>query len=888
LTPNPTSSRTRRFRRLGATSVMSRQLTVVLVPVLVAAAISLPSLQARADAARRAESLSGAVARVSHIVALRAALFQERIYNDWAAQIRALGATDLGEVTAYAGYSIEERQRHWSAEANRALADLGEDAGLVTADELASVRARTSENRVTETPLPYVSLEERLDAARTRIFQDVQGDLDVPGGNRVGADLDAVRLNLDVVPGLVDQIDATTVLFMGTTDDGPVVRRVVAAQATQQRVFAELAQSRDGRVVTRAHELDQHPAAGRHRAGMEGLIQGDIPRFGNPADWSRAADLNAAGMEYAALTFEQVQANAAAAAEEAATLAAEAGQDQLAWTIAVSAAALVGVVVSVLVARSVTRPLRRLREHADALRNGDLDVEPLPTGGPTEIDVTSQAVNDLVDNLRLLEAKTVALAECDFDAEVLAQPLPGRLGQSLQRSVRTLSGSMSERDDLQRRILRQATHDELTDLPNRTAATEELRQALARSQRTGHGVAVLLVDLDQFKRVNDTHGQTIGDRVLIEVGDAVRRAEGVSLAARVGGDEFLLLIEDIDGPDPATQLARRLTASLGRTRRFDGVSVTLTASVGVAFSWDGSEDADQVLAGADLAVVRAKQRAAGSVEIYDRRLQEQLVEQAAVEDGLSAALQTDDELFLQYQPVIDFPTGRMSSVEALVRWRHEGGIRPPDSFIPVAERSDLIIELDRWVLARAARQMAEWGDRPELADVHVAVNVSGRHVTSKALHRHVTDLLSATGLDPRRLIIELTETVLVDDLIEAAAQLEAIRRLGVRIALDDFGTGYTSINHLRQLPVDIIKIDRSFVQRLASEREQALLRMITELGHHLGMTITAEGVETAEQYEQLRRLGCDKAQGYHMSRPLPAEALVEWVAGQCPAETSVP
>jgi diguanylate cyclase (GGDEF)-like protein len=887
LTTNPTSSRTQRFRRLGATSVMSRQLTVVLVPVLVAAAISLPSLQARADVARRAENLNVSVARISHIVALRAALLQERIYNGWAAQIRALGAVDLGEVTAYAGYSIEERQQHWTAEADRARAALGDDVDLVTADELASVRARTGGNQPSEATLPYVAVEERLDTAKTRIFQDLQPDLEVPGGNRVAADLDAVRLLLDVVPGLVDQIDATTVLFMGTGDTGPFVRRVMAAQTTEQRAFAELAHSRDPIVVTRARELDQHPASIRHHAGMEAMVLGDHPRFENQADWTRAAALNAAGMEHAALLFEQVQANAAAGAEQAAALAAEAGHDQFVWTVAIGAAALLAVGVSVVVARSVTRPLRRLREHADALRNGDLDVDPLPPGGPTEIDVTSQAVNDLVDNLRLLEAKTVALAECDFDADVLAQPLPGRLGRSLRRSVRTLSGSMSERDELQRRILRQATHDELTDLPNRTAATEELRQALARSQRTGHGVAVLLVDLDEFKRVNDTHGQGIGDRVLIEVGATLRRAEGVSLAARVGADEFLLLIEDIDGPDPATQLARGLTASLGRTRRFDGVSVTLTASVGVSFSWDGSEDADQVLAGADLAVVRAKQRAAGSVEIYDRRLQEQLLEQAAVEDALSAALQTDDELFLQYQPVIDFASGRMSSVEALVRWRYDGGVRPPDSFIPVAERSDLIIELDRWVLARTARQMEEWRDRPELADVHVAVNVSGRHVTSKTLHRHVTDLLSSTGLDPRRLIIELTETVLVDDLIEAAAQLEAIRRLGVRIALDDFGTGFTSINHLRQLPVDIIKIDRSFVQRLASEREQALLRMITELGHHLGMTITAEGVETPEQYEQLRRLGCDRAQGYHMSRPLSADALVDWVAEQRTADATI-
>jgi EAL domain-containing protein (putative c-di-GMP-specific phosphodiesterase class I) len=308
--------------------------------------------------------------------------------------------------------------------------------------------------------------------------------------------------------------------------------------------------------------------------------------------------------------------------------------------------------------------------------------------------------------------------------------------------------------------------------------------------------------------------------------------------------------------------------------------VALGASVGIAFTWDGADDADQVLAWAELAVKRAKQRLRGSIEIYDESLQTQLREQAETEEALAAALPRD-ELFLEYQPVVDLATGRLTKVEALVRWqRADGTVRPPDTFIPVAERSDLIMAVDRWVMDRAARQLAEWSSDPELAEVRIAVNVSGRHLQSEQLHDHVIDLLERTGIDPRRLVIEITETVLVNDLAVAAAQLTSLRELGVRIALDDFGTGYTSIRHLRELPIDTIKIDRSFVSRLGlgreRQRDRTLLAMLTDLGHHLGLSLTAEGVETEEQYEILRQLGCDRAQGYLMSRPLGPADLVTW------------
>jgi EAL domain-containing protein (putative c-di-GMP-specific phosphodiesterase class I) len=312
--------------------------------------------------------------------------------------------------------------------------------------------------------------------------------------------------------------------------------------------------------------------------------------------------------------------------------------------------------------------------------------------------------------------------------------------------------------------------------------------------------------------------------------------------------------------------------------------------VGIAFAWDGDDDPDQVLAWAELAVKRAKQRSRGSIELYDQSLQTQLREQAETEDALTAALPRD-ELFLQYQPVVDVATGRLVKVEALVRWRRpDGSLRAPDSFIPVAERSDLVVALDRWVMDHAARQLTDWSADSGLAGVPVAVNVSGRHLLSGTLADHVVELLDRTGVDPRRLMVEITETVLVNDLEAAAAQLRAVRELGVAVALDDFGTGYTSIRHLRELPIDDIKIDRSFVSRLGPgpdhHRDRTLLAMLTDLGHHLGLSLTAEGVETDGQYEVLRQLGCDRAQGYLLSRPLAPEDLEAWARDRRSAPVS--
>jgi predicted signal transduction protein with EAL and GGDEF domain len=304
--------------------------------------------------------------------------------------------------------------------------------------------------------------------------------------------------------------------------------------------------------------------------------------------------------------------------------------------------------------------------------------------------------------------------------------------------------------------------------------------------------------------------------------------------------------------------------------------------VGVAMALDGEDDAGHLLARADLALYRAKQRGRATIEIYDEQLQEELRHRSDVEQALTVAFRDDsDELFVHYQPVIDSGGGHVVTLEALVRWRRGGTqVMQPAEFIPVAETSDLIIDLDVWVLRHVAAQMVAWAARDEFSDVRVAINISGRHLLSKTLDKHLEAVLQETGVDPHRMIFEITETVLLSDLPTVADELSKIRDRGVHVAIDDFGTGYTSIAHLQHLPIDTIKIDRSFIRSVDQVRDRSLVRMVTDLSHNIGVSVVAEGVETVAQREVLLGLGCDHLQGFLISRPGPAAEILEWMRGR--------
>ncbi|WP_432544339.1 putative bifunctional diguanylate cyclase/phosphodiesterase [Kineococcus sp. SYSU DK002] len=538
--------------------------------------------------------------------------------------------------------------------------------------------------------------------------------------------------------------------------------------------------------------------------------------------------------------------------------------------------------------RSIAGPLARLADAAGSISRGDLvDVE---VEGPPEARVVARGLGAAVTSLRSVQAQAQAVADGDLEDEILRRPVGGPLGRVVHASVQQIVGALRDRELLQEEMAHQATHDALTALPNRAEALTQVDRALRRTHRTGDRVGLLFVDLDQFKTVNDSLGHVAGDAVLQAVAQRLRdRVRAVDVVARLGGDEFVVLVEPVLDDKGLVDLGQALIDTVSAPIALPGGTESralVGASVGIAVSRVGGqhpgaggdgpgepgEQADRLLQEAHTAAYRAKQAGRGRVEVYDDDLRAALAAQTAVEEGLRHAL-AHDELVLHYQPVTSLDTGRVGSVEALVRWQKPGeGLVPPGRFIPVAEGSDLICDLGRWALRTSLRQLAEFDAAGgPCAGLRVAVNVSGRHLRSPRLVDDVRTALAAAGTRPDRLTLEITETVMVED--DAAwARLEELRAIGVRVAIDDFGTGYTSFGQLSRVPVDVLKIDRSFVDS-DDPRTVELVRLVVGAARSFGLGVVAEGVEQASQVHALQATGCDWAQGFHFSRPVPAERL---------------
>jgi diguanylate cyclase (GGDEF)-like protein len=438
---------------------------------------------------------------------------------------------------------------------------------------------------------------------------------------------------------------------------------------------------------------------------------------------------------------------------------------------------------------------------------------------------------------------------------------------------------VTERKGMERELQRQALHDGLTGLPNRTLLLDRVGHLIQRNARTGGRAAVLVVGLDGFKAVNDTLGHEVGDEVLRQVGqrlvDCVREGDTV---ARLGGDEFALLVEGGDDPlGQAATLAERALRGLAEPARVPGGQVSLSASVGVELTNDEAS-AGSLLRNADLAMHRAKARGSGHWVRYEPAMHVAAVERLQVETALSYALRAG-ELRLVHQPVVSLATGRLAGFESLLRWQHpELGEVSPERFIPIAEETGLIGPIGRWVLLQACAEAQRWHELADGRPVTVAVNVSGCQLAAGDLVEDVVHALGQSGLSARALVVEVTETALVEDAERARVQLERLRRLGVRIAIDDFGTGWSSLSYLRQLPVDVLKVDRSFVAAIEDDRSTpAILRGLLDLGRTLGLEVVAEGVERPEQHQRLVDEHCERAQGFLYSRALEADAARDLV-----------
>ncbi|MEB3200347.1 MAG: EAL domain-containing protein [Synechococcaceae cyanobacterium] len=464
----------------------------------------------------------------------------------------------------------------------------------------------------------------------------------------------------------------------------------------------------------------------------------------------------------------------------------------------------------------------------------------------------------------------------------------GRLGEPFNLEERSLLRAMARSVELCNQVLRavsaerrarqsaleQARHDPLTGLPNRLMVLERLTEVLADCRRSQSGctAAVLFIDVDRFKLVNDAHGHAVGDQYLIAIAEDLQRlVRSVDLVGRLSGDEFVVVMHAAQEGE-ATALALRILQLMGRPRQLAGRQLGHGISIGICCA--GPEDtAETLIENADMAMYRAKQRGRGRFALYDRAMRQQARERASTEQSLRTAL-ASGQICCAFQPIISLRQQRIIGFEALARWNHpERGPIPPCDFIPVAEESGLIVAIDALVMKQACQAIARWTARGQADSLHLCLNVSARSFLDAGLSERVAEALRSSGLLASNLYLEITETMLMEDLDATKEVVQELSDLGIRLAIDDFGTGYSSLRYIKRFPVGVLKIDRSFIDGLGDDLEdEVIVRAVIGMSQALGIEVVAEGVEQERQVGILRRLGCDRLQGYLYGRPCEAIA----------------
>jgi diguanylate cyclase (GGDEF)-like protein len=424
----------------------------------------------------------------------------------------------------------------------------------------------------------------------------------------------------------------------------------------------------------------------------------------------------------------------------------------------------------------------------------------------------------------------------------------------------------------------------VTDLPNRALFRDRVNHALATAKRTRQSVAAMFMDLDEFKVVNDSYGHATGDALLKAVAKRlISCVRGGDTVARLGGDEFAVLLEEVTDVAPV-EVGERIMRALDAPFRIDGREIHIRASVGIAFAngKEGEAATDELLRNADVAMYVAKGHGKGRCEVYKPTVHKTVMRQLELKTDLQRALD-QGEFVLHYQPLVTLETERISGLEALVRWEHPTrGTIPPLEFIPLAEESGLIIPLGRWVLRTACHEAQRLHEKyPHDPPLTMAVNLSARQLQSPTLVGEVRDALADSGLEPSSLTLEVTESAMMQNIEVSVLRLEALRALGVRIAIDDFGAGYSSLGYIRRFPVDILKVDKSFIDRIdQGDEELALAAAIIDMARVLNLCPVAEGVERVEQFERLLELGCDLAQGFYFAKPAGQDAVESQLSGE--------
>jgi len=492
---------------------------------------------------------------------------------------------------------------------------------------------------------------------------------------------------------------------------------------------------------------------------------------------------------------------------------------------------IISIVVSVFTARSITRPIAVLSRFAQRLGRGDYS-EPVTIVSDDEIGELAKTFNSMRDGLV----------------------------------------------EHERKILDLAYQDPLTGLPNRVLFSDRVEQSIVQAAKLGQSFALMIMDLDRFKLVNDTLGHHMGDLLLREVGARLSAtlARKRDLVARLGGDEFAVLLPETDR-EGAEGVARRMMAALDAQFTIDGHSVDVGASIGIVGYPIHGEDLNTLMRRADVAMYTAKRGNRGCA-VYNAEDDQHSPARLSLMSDLRRAVE-NSELMLHYQPKVDLSNYSVKYVEALVRWNHpERGFIPPDHFIPFAEQTGYIKVLSRWVINEALRQCAAW--RADGVEISVSINVSARDLLHAELPEYFERLMRKYEISPEWIWIEITESAVMDDPVNAMLTLDRLHELGLRLSIDDFGTGYSSLAYLKRLPVDEIKIDKSFILNMSNDKDDmVIVRSTIDLGHNMGLKVVAEGVETEDVMQQLATLSCDLVQGFHVSRPLPAAKFVEWLSG---------
>ena len=508
------------------------------------------------------------------------------------------------------------------------------------------------------------------------------------------------------------------------------------------------------------------------------------------------------------------------------------------------------------------RPLQRLSMTVQRIGAGDFGAHMAHTGS-REFRELIFVVNDMSQKLQALYKERKHAEE-----NIL------KLNQDLEHRVNLRTSELAAANE---ELAYQALHDFLTDIPNRTLLSDRLQQAILAAKRENQSVALMMMDLDRFKEINDTMGHHSGDLVLQAVASRLRSTLRQSdTAARLGGDEFAVVLPGIHDKETAVLLAQKILQAVQAPLILEGRSIDIGMSLGIALYPDQGEDAGMLMQRADMAMYAAKRSKSGYA-FYDAEADRYSLDRLALKGELRHAI-SHDELVLYYQPKIDFSSDRISGVEALVRWQHpKHGLMLPDDFIPLAEATGLIKPLTAWVLHQALRQCAEWHCRG--LSVTMAVNISATSLLDLQLPEIVAQALKETGTVPAWLELEITETAVMKEPALAIDAINKLNNMGIRLAIDDFGTGYSSMAYLQKLLVTQIKIDKSFVMQMNSNENDAIIvRSLIGLGHSLGLMVVAEGVESKEVWDQLKALGCDYAQGYCMGRPIPQEKMWDWLA----------